>query len=100
MRVLIGPMARQAGRQGIQRLLEWAPPGLKNTNVVHCVENWPALLEAVRIGAEDRTDKYDILVAEFRLSGRSDSLPPGLHWLSLSVRGRETNALPIQSAVA
>ena len=72
MRVLIGPMARQAGRQGIQRLLEWAPEGMINFNIVHCVGNWPALLEAVRIGAEDATRKYDVLVAEFRLSGNPE----------------------------
>lgn len=72
MRVLIGPIARQADREDIEQLLDWAPAGMVNTNVVHWVEDWPALLDLVRIGADRPALRYDMLVAEFRLPGHSD----------------------------
>lgn len=62
-------MSSPAGRQGIERLLKWAPSGTVNTNIVELADDWDAVLRALAAGAADPPRKCDVVIAELRLPG-------------------------------
>ena len=67
MRVLIGPMFSETSQQLMEGRLKWAPPGKVSTNIVDIVDDWSQVLEKIATGVERPDEKYDVLIAEFRL---------------------------------
>jgi hypothetical protein len=55
-------------KHSVKSNLEWAPPG-QIPSFVHSADDWVTLVDALAAAADDPQDKYDLVVAEFRLPG-------------------------------
>src|SRR5687768_2300421 len=62
-------MLSPAGKLGIERLLNWTPPGKVNTNFVVLEDRWSSVLEMIARGVEEPAARFDVLIAEFALPG-------------------------------